>query len=164
MSSQLRALRRCAGPVAIVIVSLLAAGCGSKRAQNEPPPFRIVATDTGYEASSGLAAGVRHVVFENRGSDIHEAMFVKLPPGKTADDYVAAVKAGSLFPEGALDYSGPGLTSPGETVELWLKLDPGNYILICWNLQHAKTTPVYAFRAEQVGAAAHRPPKEDVGV
>jgi len=39
----------------------------------------------------------------------------------SADDYVAAVKKGSLFPEGALDYSGPGLTSPGTTAEMWFK-------------------------------------------
>ena len=49
-------------------------------------------------------------------------MLVKLPKGMSANDYVAAVKAGSLFPEGALDYSGPGLTSPGETAEMWLKV------------------------------------------
>ena len=60
-------------------------------------------------------------------------MLVKLPSGMSASDYVAAVKGGSLFPEGALDYSGAGLTSPGETAEMWLKVDPGQYILICWN-------------------------------
>src|SRR5207253_5559004 len=56
-------------------------------------------------------------------------------------DYVSAVRKGSLFPAGALDYSGPGLTSPGESVEVWVKLDPGQYILICWNDGHARSTP-----------------------
>jgi len=41
-------------------------------------------------------------------------------------------RKGSLFPAGALDYSGPGLTSPGKTAEMWLKVDPGQYIIICW--------------------------------
>ena len=58
-------------------------------------------------------------------------MLVKLGKGKSVDDYVAAVKGGSLFPEGALDYSGPGLTSPGKTAEMWLRVDPGHYIIIC---------------------------------
>jgi hypothetical protein len=119
-----------------------------------------VATDAGFEAPAGLAAGLRHVIFENHGSEIHEAMLVKLPKGMSPDDYTAAVKKGSLFPEGALDYSGPGLTSPGKTAEMWLKVDPGRYIIICWN--HSKTTPVHPFTVEDVGLADDRPPKEDV--
>lgn len=139
--------------------ALLIAGCG---AQKDAPPVRIIAIDRAYEAPQGVAAGLRHIVFENRGSEIHEAMFVKLPPGMTAEAYVAAVKSGAMFPEGAIDYSGPGLTSPGESVELWMKLDPGDYILTCWNSDHPKTTRVHQFRVEEVGAKSNRPPKEDV--
>jgi hypothetical protein len=89
-------------------------------------------------------------------------MLVKLPTGMTAKDYVAAVKAGSLFPEGALDCFGPGLTSPGETAEMWLKVDPGQYLIICWNGGHAKTTPGHPFSVEEVGAHDNRAPKEDL--
>jgi hypothetical protein len=143
-------------------VCLLGFACQRQTAENEPPPFRIVATDAGFEAPDKLAAGLRHIVFENRGSQIHEGMLVKLPQGMTADDYVAAVKKGSLFPEGALDYSGPGLTSPDKATEIWLRVDPGQYIIICWNKGHAKTTPVHSFTVEEIGAADDRPPKEDV--
>jgi hypothetical protein len=80
----------------------------------------------------------------------------------SADDYVTAVKKGSLFPEGALDYSGPGLTSPGATVEMWLRVDPGQYIIICWNKDHDKTTPVHSLTVDEIGTAGDRPPKEDV--
>jgi len=72
------------------------------------------------------------------------------------------VEKGSLFPEGALDYSGPGLTSPGETAEMWLRVDAGQYILICWNSGHAKTTPIHPFTVEEVGASDDRAPKEDL--
>lgn len=89
-------------------------------------------------------------------------MLVKLPEGMSADDYVTAVKEGSLFPEGALDYSGLGLTSPGVTAEMWLRVDPGQYIFIGWNKGHDKTTPVYSFMVEETGAADDRHPKEDV--
>ncbi|MFN2509200.1 MAG: hypothetical protein ABR589_10560 [Chthoniobacterales bacterium] len=144
---------------ALIGAVLLTAGCGTKE---ETPPVRIVALDRSFEAPQGIAAGLRHIIFENRGSEIHEAMFVKLPPGMTAESYLAAVKSGALFPEGAIDYSGPGLTSPGESVELWLKLDPGDYTLICWNSGHAKTTRTHHLRVEEVGAKPKRPPKEDV--
>jgi len=87
-------------------------------AQKSIPPLRIVATDAGFEAPATTASGLRHIVFENHGKEIHEAMLVKLPGGMTAQGYADAVRAGSLFPEGALDYSGPGLTSPGERTEM----------------------------------------------
>ena len=146
----------------LLAACLLSVSCQRKSAEKETPPFRIIATDAGFEAPPGVAAGLRHVIFENRGSDIHEAMLVKLAKGMTANDYMAAVKAGSLFPEGGLDYSGPGLTSPGETAEMWLKVDPGQYIIICWNSGHAKTTPVRPFMVEEVGANDNRVPKEDL--
>ena len=146
----------------LLAVCLLSFGCQRPLVQKEVPPFRIVATDAGFEAPDRLAAGLRHIVFENRGSEIHEGMLVKLPKGMSADDYVAAVKKGSLFPEGALDYSGLGLTSPGVTAEMWLRVDPGQYIIICWNKGHDKTTPVHSFTVQEIGAADDRPPKEDV--
>ena len=148
--------------LALVIACFVSLSCQRQSAEKELSPFRIVATDAGFEAPAGLAAGIRHIMFENHGSEIHEAMLVKLPKGMSAEDYVAAVKKGSLFPEGALDYSGAGLTSPGETAEMWLRVDPGQYILICWNDGHARSTPVHPFSVEEVGAKDDRAPKEDL--
>jgi hypothetical protein len=146
----------------LLAVCLVSFSCRKQVADKEVPPFRIVATDAGFEAPEKLPAGLRHIVFENRGTEIHEGMLVKLPKGMSADDYVAAVKKGSLFPEGALDYSGLGLTSPGVTAEMWSRVDPGRYIIICWNKDHDKTTPVHSFTVEETGATDDRPPKEDV--
>src|SRR5205085_7941933 len=115
-------------PVALVIVCLLELSC--RPTVKEPAPFHIVATDAGFEAPARLAAGMRHIIYENHGSQIHEAMLVRLPQGMTPADYAALVKNGDLFPKGALDYSGSGLTSPGGRAEMWLKVDAGNYILI----------------------------------
>src|SRR6266571_5927613 len=106
--------------VLVILLSFVSCGCHSKLSRERTAPFKIVATDAGFEAPDLIPAGLRHIVFENRGSEIHEAMLVKLAKGMSADDYVAAVKKGSLFPQGALDYSGPGLTSPGQTAEMWL--------------------------------------------
>ena len=147
--------------VLMILLSLVSCGCHSKLGRERTAPFKIVATDAGFEAPDLIPAGLRHIVFENRGSEIHEAMLVKLPDGMTPTDYVAAVKAGSLFPKGAQDYSGPGLTSPGETEEVWVKVDPGNYLIICWNNGHAKSTPVHPFTV-QYAISEDEPPKEDV--
>ena len=84
---------------------------------------------------------------------------MKLPRGMSADEYAAQVKAGELFPKGALDYSGAGLTSPGEGTELWLRLDAGEYVLICW---HHPRKSVRALSVQTSGEGDDAPPKEDV--
>lgn len=127
-----------------------------------PALFKIIATDSGFDAPAKISAGLRHIVFENQGSQTHESMLVKLPEGMSPDDYVSAVKGGNLFPEDALDYSGSGLTAPGETVDLWLKVDPGHYILICWNYGHSTTDPVHRFTVLEDDLADDIPPREDV--
>ena len=145
----------------VVVVLLIGGGCDSAQHNSRQTTFRIVATDAGFDAPDSVPAGLRHIVYENHGSEIHEAMLVKLAQGMTVDNYIAAVRAGSLFPAGALDYSGPGLTSPGERVEVWSKLDPGNYIVICWNAGHAKTRKPHPFTV-QYTIADDGPRKEDV--
>jgi hypothetical protein len=45
-----------------ILLSLLFAGCGQK--PKEVSPFRIIATDSGFEAPGGLAAGMRHTIYE----------------------------------------------------------------------------------------------------
>ena len=147
--------------ITLVAASFAAAACHSQSGHASDTPFRIIATDAGFDAPEKVPAGLRHIVYENHGSEIHEAMLVKLPEGMTVTDYVSAVRKGSLFPAGALDYSGPGLTSPGESLEVWVKLDPGQYILICWNDGHARSTPPRPFTVEYT-ISDDRPPKEDV--
>lgn len=139
------------------VLLLAQASSQAQRTEAKAKPVRIVATDTGFDAPRAVPPGLRHVVFQNRGKQIHEAMLVKLSPGQNAAGFQAQVKDGVLFPKGALDYSGPGLTSAGETTELWLRLDPGDYVLICWH--HARTS-VRAF-AVQGTAVDDAAPAED---
>ena len=108
-------------------------------------PFRIVVTDTGFEAPDSVPAGRRHILFENRGSRIHEGMLIKLPDGMTPDRYLAIVKAGNSFPPGARDYSGPGLLSPGERTEQWAPVDPGRYMVMSWNGDDPTKVRVHPF-------------------
>ena len=150
-------------PAILAVACFLSLGCEKKIGETTSSPIRILATDTGFEAPDRVAPGLRHLVFENRGTEIHEAMLVKLPDGMRAADFVAAVKGGALFPKGAVDYSGPGLTSPGESIEIWLSVDPGNYILVCWNSGHATSTAVHPFSVQGT-RADDATPKHDVVV
>lgn len=91
-------------------------------------------------------------------------MFIKLPDNMTANQYLAAVQGGIEFPKGALDYSGPGLTSPGHQVEMWLRLDPGNYLLFCWYRLHSSRLPVHELKVIDDGSADSALPEVDVSV
>src|SRR4030095_4136946 len=86
--------------------------CRPQAGAKERASFHIIATDAAFEAPNNVPAGLRHILFENHGTEIHESMLVKLAPGVSAEDYVAQVKKGQLFPIGGSDYSGPALTSP----------------------------------------------------
>ena len=147
----------------VATACLLSLSCEKKAGETTNSPVRIIATDTGFEAPDRVAPGLRHLLFENRGTEIHEAMLVKLPDGVSAADFVAAVKGGALFPKGAVDYSGPGLTSPGESIEIWVSVDPGHYILVCWNSGHATSTAVHPFSVKGT-RSDDAPPKHDVVV
>lgn len=122
----------------------------------------IVATDDGYEFPSEVREGWVHVTFENHGSTIHEAMFIKLPEDMTAEEYLEEVRSGTDFPEGALDYSGPGLTSPGLSIEVWVELEAGNYILACWFRGHLLRDPVQRLTVVADPSFRTEPPREDV--
>ncbi|HZS18367.1 MAG TPA: hypothetical protein VFA51_10610 [Candidatus Udaeobacter sp.] len=93
---------------ALLLVSALSFGCQRQGLDNKRRQFESWRQIAGFEAPETVAADLRHVVFEKRRSQIHEGMLVKLDNGMSADDYMAAVKSRSLFPRGALDYSGPG--------------------------------------------------------
>jgi len=160
----LRARAWTAAAIALLITAV--SGCGDHAATSgagtpaKASVFRIVANDGVFDAPHRLSAGLRHIVFENHGTRQHEAMFIKLSEGMTSAAYFDAVKAGSTFPEGALDYSGAGLTAPGESVEVWLRLAPGNYMVICWNGKHV--APAHTLTVVADGAADDPAPHEDV--
>ena len=127
-------------------------------------PFVIRAHDLGFEAHPCISAGLRHFKFENVGEHMHEVMFIKLPETMTPDAYRAAVRAGTAFPEGALDYSGLALTSPGQEAEFWLHLDPGRYLLFCWYKGHSTDLPAHELLVVEDDAPDSLRPHSDVTV
>ena len=151
--------KNCPAVGCVARADLNASGAGASATASA---FKIVATDSVFKAPHRLSAGLRHIVFENHGRHMHEAMLVKLPDGMTPAAYFSAVKGGATFPEGALDYSGAGLTAPGEQVEIWLRVDPGNYMVVCWNGKHPGSVPQHLLTVVADGAADDPAPQEDV--
>jgi hypothetical protein len=91
---------------------------------------------------------------------IHECMFIRMPDRMSGEQYLETVRSGADFPPGAEDCSGPGLTSPGRTTELWLDLEPGNYIVGCWFNSHLTKLPAKPLEVV-AGNAAAQPPSHD---
>ncbi|MGH7710287.1 MAG: hypothetical protein ACREOG_03335 [Gemmatimonadaceae bacterium] len=153
------------GPLIVAAMTLTSVACArddQRRSNASQREARIIATDEGFAAPDSVPSGMVHVVFENRGSAIHEVMFIKLPPGMNAEAYLQQVRGGTSFPQGAMDYSGPGLTSPGGSVEQWLQLDPGQYLLACWFRGHLKDTPPTILTVSASDASHLTPPTESV--
>ena len=150
--------------VLLLIVVVLLAACSKS---GTPPaatdvPVRIVATDSGFVCPDTLHSGLNHIVYENSGGAIHECMFIRLPAGMGADDYLAQVKSGVVFPAGAQDCAGPGLQTPGETVEMWVPLEEGNYLLGCWMGGHMGATRPATLVVHGAPTVPVQPPRENV--
>jgi hypothetical protein len=144
---------------ACAVVTALA--CAQRERAATDQPIAITATDTGYIAPDTLHEGLNHIVFENRGSSIHECMFIRLPDGMNPHDYIDAVKGGYDFPEGAIDCSGPGLTSPLQRVEIWVPLEAGRYLLACWFKGHLEEVEPRTIVVHGAPRVAVTPPQED---
>ncbi len=151
--------------LALALAGAVAGSCASPPRSPAPSPaLHAVATANGYELPRTSPSGMLHVVFENRDTTTHELMFIRLAPGMTGDAYVAAVRSGADFPEGAIDCSGIGLTGAGERAEAWLRLEPGEYFLACWYRGHLERARVQTLAVTADTTVGITPPPADVSV
>jgi hypothetical protein len=154
-------MRRLASIIAAVAIAITACSNSERR---DDDSVLIIATDSGYVAPDTLHEGLNHIVYENHGSIIHECMFIRLPDGLEPEEYLDAVRAGYDFPEGAIDCSGPGLTSPLQRVELWFSLEPGRYLLACWFRNDLTTRTPRTIIVHGSPQSPVTPPHEDAAV
>lgn len=91
----------------------------------------IKLTDYAFGVPDTVPAG-RHVIrFDNDGPQEHEAVFVKLEPGKTAEDFLKWAENLQGPPPGTtVNGASPLTTGQGNTVAV--DLAPGNYALVCF--------------------------------
>jgi hypothetical protein len=144
-----------------IVGALVLGACSTQRAREDAShTATIIATDSGYIADT-LQTGLNHIVFENRGTTIHECMFIRLPDGTSPTAYLDVVREGYAFPEGAIDCSGPGLTSPMQRFELWVSLEAGTYLLACWFTGHLTEVEPRTVVVHGAPSVAVTPPREE---
>jgi hypothetical protein len=112
---------------ATATAALLLAGCHSGA-----NVVTVTAKDYSFEAPTEIPAGPTTFKLVNRGPSLHHIQLVKLDEGKTADDFVAALKAGGPPPRWASMAGGPNPPEPGSTTTTTVLLEPGNYAMICF--------------------------------
>lgn len=98
------------------------------------PAHDVTAIATDYKLSlpSTLTAGPTTFQLVNHGRELHQLYLVKLADGKTAADFVHALKPGAPPPSWATDAGGPNGVDPGMTsLAATVSLTPGHYAALC---------------------------------
>ena len=96
------------------------------------PVVTVTASDFKFESPAEVPAGYVTFQLVNQGPSIHHVQLVKLEDGKTADDFIAALKAGGPPPHWATLAGGPNPPEVRDTTSATLSLKPGNYAMVCF--------------------------------
>ena len=95
-------------------------------------PVVFVAHDYGFRGPDRIPAGLTTVRIINEGHDLHHVQFLKLPKGRSAADFRAAITADpTRMPSWVKFIGGPNATIPGREASATMNLTEGDYVLIC---------------------------------
>jgi hypothetical protein len=129
-----------------------------------------IARDYAFTGPDQIPAGWISVTLINRGEDLHQLQFIKLPDGKTAEDFAAAMTANhTLLPAGIERRGGPNSVIPGEQGMATVRLDEGQYVVICGipdrrGVPHVALGMLKALRVTPGLAKKSDPPHGDITI
>ncbi len=118
-------------------LALAATGCAKKEAAPtvQAGPYHVIvsATDYAFSAPDSIPAGLEMFHLVNSGPSLHHLQVVELLEGKTAGDFMTAMKNPGPPPAWVRWVGGPNAPVPGgaDTAIAYLTLSAGNYLLIC---------------------------------
>jgi hypothetical protein len=96
------------------------------------PTVAITQSDFHFSIAQPIKAGAQTVAVTNRGTQPHEVVLVKLPPGASAMDFVSSVEPGAAGPPRGTMLGGIVGIEPGEQVFFTADFEPGRYALVCF--------------------------------
>lgn len=109
------------------------AQAGAPEVEAPTPDVHLVLKDYGFAFSKPLHAGKNVIHVMNEGPQDHEAVFVKLAPGKHISDFNTwATTGGMKGPPPAMPVDGMAGLAKGRTGIFTANLTPGTYGLICF--------------------------------
>jgi len=108
------------------------AGASVSYIPESAPDVHLELSDYTFKFSKPLTAGKHTIHVMNNGAQEHEAVFVKLAPGKTMKDFDEWLESGMKGPPPATPAPGMAGLAKGRTGTFDMNLVPGNYGLVCW--------------------------------
>jgi hypothetical protein len=98
----------------------------------KPRVVQVTAEDFKFDAPDAIPAGLTEFRFLNKGPSLHHMAILKLSGGKTVEDLRAALANPGPPPGWVKEIGGPNVPAPGLEANATLRLEPGNYALICF--------------------------------
>ncbi|MFM8552430.1 MAG: hypothetical protein ACKOCD_09035 [Nitrospiraceae bacterium] len=129
-------MRRIPAMIALTLRAALVWACGLLLL---PGWGEAAAADASFSAQEFAVTGPdridqgwRTVRLANRGRDIHQILFLKLPANKTAEDFRIAIETDwSQLPPWIQRAGGVNSVAPGGEATAVILLEPGDYVVIC---------------------------------
>jgi len=118
-------------PFAVAAGGVTQAG-GAAAAFAPTPEIHLALKDFAFALSKPLTAGKHVIHVMNEGTQDHEAVFVKLAPGKHVTDFGTYIMTGMKGESPATAMDGMASMSKGRTAMFTANLTPGRYALICF--------------------------------
>jgi len=89
--------------------------------------------DYGFQSNRPISAGSHSILVVNDGPQVHEAVLLKLVPGKSVKDFGEWATTGGMKGQPpAMPIGGAGLMQPGTSSLISVDLTPGDYGYICF--------------------------------
>jgi hypothetical protein len=108
------------------------AGAPTSYVTEGAPDVHLELFDYGFKFSKPLAAGKHTIHVMNNGMQEHEAVMMKLAPGKTMKDADAWFESGMKGPSPIAPEPGMAGLGKGRTATFTTNLTPGHYAIICY--------------------------------
>jgi uncharacterized cupredoxin-like copper-binding protein len=105
---------------------------GAAFAETPKPDVHLVLKDYGFAFSKPLTAGKHVIHVMNEGPQTHEAVFIKLMPGKHVSDFGKWAETGMKGPPPAMPVDGMADLGKGLTAIFPANITPGKYALLCF--------------------------------
>ena len=105
---------------------------GATYAPTPVPDMHLVLKDYGFVLSKPITAGKHTIHIMNEGPQDHEAIVVKLAPGKKLADFNTWASTGMKGPPPAMPITGMAAMAKGRTAIITETFTPGNYAITCY--------------------------------
>ena len=109
------------------------AGAAATETMEDPKPdLHLVMKEYGYQFSKPVTAGKHTIHVMNEGAQDHEAVMLKMNPGKRIADFNAWVMGNMQGPPPATTIDGIAGMASGRTAIFTADFTPGTYAIICF--------------------------------